>query len=174
MDLHFFTDIHTHDINAGDTALINLPWGADVPPHGYYSVGIHPWDTSSTTDDDIVRLDELARHERVIAIGETGLDALKGADLQRQEEIFLQHVRLSEALGKPLIIHSVRTLPRIMQLRKQLRPLQRWIIHGYRGNATTARQLLNLGFGISLGQRFNPEVPSVIPPDRLFRESDTV
>lgn len=172
-DLHRYTDIHTHDRGAGETSVINLPWDAEVPGTGSYSVGIHPWDTAGTTDDDFERLDRVARHPRVVAIGECGIDALRGAPAQRQLEIFRRHVAVSEAVGKPLIIHAVRSMPTIMHERKSLRPTQKWIIHGYRGNATTARQLLALGIDISLGLRYNPDVPAVVPPDRLYRESDS-
>ncbi len=172
-DLHRYTDIHTHDLNAGDSSVINLPWDADVPDTGSYSVGIHPWDTEGITDDDFIRLDLLARHPRVVAIGECGIDALRGAPVPRQLEIFRRHVAVSEAVGKPLIIHAVRSLPAIMHERKTLRPTQQWIIHGYRGNATTACQLLALGIDISLGLRYNPDVPAAVPADCLYRESDS-
>lgn len=171
-DLHSFTDIHTHDLRAGDKAIINLPWGADVPETGSYSVGIHPWDTDGTVESDFERLRLLAAHPRVVAIGESGIDTLRGAPVERQLEIFRKHVEISEDAGKPLIIHAVRSLPMIMHERKRLRPKQKWVIHGYRGNATTARQLLALGIDISIGSRYNPEVIDAVPPDRLFRETD--
>lgn len=171
-DLHIYTDIHTHDLRAGDKAIINLPWGADVPEAGSYSVGIHPWDTEGTVESDFERLRLLAAHPRVVAIGESGIDMLRGAPVERQLDIFRRHVAVSEAVGKPLIIHAVRSLPMIMHERKTLRPKQPWVIHGYRGNAATARQLLALGIDISLGQRYNPDVMAVVPPDRLYRESD--
>lgn len=172
-DIHSYNDIHTHDLNAGDSAIINLPWGAEVPDSGSYSVGIHPWDTENTTDADFELLGRLAANPRVVAIGECGIDALRGASVGHQLEIFRRHVAVSETVGKPLIIHAVRSLPAIMHERKVLHPAQKWIIHGYRGNATTARQLLALGIDISLGNRYNADVPSVVPPDRLYRESDS-
>lgn len=171
-DLHSYTDIHTHDLRAGESAIINLPWLADVPDCGSYSVGIHPWDTAAATEADLERLGRMASHPCVVAIGECGIDALRGAPVNRQLDIFRRHVAVSEAVGKPLIIHAVRALHIIMQERKSLRPKQRWVIHGYRGNAATARQLLALGIDISLGQRYNPDIMAVVPPDRLYRESD--
>lgn len=172
-DLHVYTDIHTHDLRAGDKAIINLPWGADVPETGSYSVGIHPWDTESTVESDFERLRLLAAHPRVVAIGESGIDTLRGAPVERQLDIFRRHVAVSEAVGKPLIIHAVRSLPMIMHERKTLRPKQPWVIHGYRGNAATARQLLALGIDISLGTRYNPDVIRSVPPERLYRETDS-
>lgn len=167
-----FRDIHTHNLDAGPDAIINLPFGADIPAEGAYSMGIHPWDTESTTDADIERLAAIARDERIVAIGECGLDALRGATLDRQEQIFLQQAAISEAVGKPLIIHAVRTHGRIAELRRRLKPAQKWIIHGFRGKPQLARQLLDAGCDISLGALFNPAVPSVVPPGRLHAETD--
>ena len=47
-----------------------------------------------------------------------------------------------------------------------------WIIHGFRGKPQLAQQLLNKGFYISLGEKFNPETVSIIPVDRLLFETD--
>ena len=58
---------------------------------------------------------ELARLERVVelpcvvAVGEVGLDALRGASLALQEFVFRRQVEISEAVGKPLVLHVVRT-----------------------------------------------------------------
>lgn len=167
-----FKDIHTHNLKAGPDAIINLPWRSSLPPEGYFSAGIHPWDTSKVSSEDLAWVESLSKDPRVVAIGEAGLDALRGASLPEQEAIFRRHVELSERAGKPLIIHAVRTLHHIIRLRKELRPSQRWIIHGFRGKPDLARQLLDAGIDISLGMRFNPDTENIIPADRLFRESD--
>ena len=167
-----FTDIHTHRPDAGEDAVICLPRLAPVPDSGYYSVGIHPWDTASATEADFRWLEQAAQIENVVAIGETGLDALRGATLKEQEDIFLRHVALSETSGKPLIIHAVRTLGRIIELRREIRPQSRWIIHGFRGKPEMARQLLRAGIDISIGAKYNPGVPEIVPPGHLFHETD--
>lgn len=75
-------------------------------PHIFASVGVHPdyEDTPEPTVDDLVRM---ADHEKIIAIGETGLDyyRLQG-NLEWQRERFRTHIRASRATGKPLIIHT--------------------------------------------------------------------
>lgn len=168
-----FYDIHTH-LGSGDDCIVSLPLGAEVPDEGYYSVGIHPWDTSACTNDDLKKVHHAASLPNVIAIGEAGLDALRGAPLDVQEDIFRDQVRISEEVGKPLIIHAVRTLQRIIELRKELHPTQRWIIHGYRGGPELTRSLLRAGIDLSYGNRYNPESFELTPPDRRFRESDRV
>lgn len=167
-----FKDIHTHNLDAGDDAVINLPWGSDLPKEGYYSIGIHPWDAGAASDDDFDRMLDLAQNDRVVAIGETGLDALRGPSLSEQERVFIKHIKISEKVGKPVIIHAVRTLHDIIRLRNKLRPAQRWILHGFRGKPALARQLLGAGIDISLGRIYNPETLAVIPSEHLFQETD--
>ena len=72
----------------------------------FASVGVHP-DYEGAAEPDVAQLLELARHPRVVAIGETGLDyfRLKG-DLEWQRERFRVHIRAARAAGLPLIIHT--------------------------------------------------------------------
>jgi TatD DNase family protein len=167
-----YLDIHTHNLSAGADAIICIAPGDIMRDDRSYSIGIHPW-TDSVTDDDIARLRDLAHNSNVVAIGETGLDKLKGPDLTAQEQLMRQHIAVSETVGKPLIIHSVRTIDRIIALYKELRPRMPWIIHGFRGKPQQARQLLALGFHLSLGEHFNADTAAIIPADRLHTETDT-
>ncbi len=167
-----YLDIHTHSLDAGPGAIINLPFGADIPAEGAFSMGIHPWDTGAASVADIDLLAERAKSDRIVAIGECGIDALRGAPIERQKEIFLIQADLSETLRKPLIIHAVRTHAIIAELRRSLKPSQRWIIHGFRGKPQLARQLLAAGCDISLGEHFNPDVPPIVPKGRLYAETD--
>ena len=166
------TDIHCHDRSRYREAVINIYPDDEIIEDAYHSVGIHPWHTVDVTPSTIERLNSLAAHPQIVAIGETGLDALKGASINIQTEIFRLHVALSEQYKKPLIIHCVKSFNEIIALKKELRPTMPWIIHGFRGKPQLATQLLNNGFYISLGKHFNPESAAIIPTDRLFHESD--
>ncbi len=170
MTLADFEDVHTHNLDAGPRAIINLPESAPVPAEGFYSVGVHPWNSARPELMEWVR--EAALHPRVVAIGETGLDALRGAPLEVQEQLFRQHVLLSERVRKPLIIHAVRTLQRLIELRRELRPSQPWVIHGFRGKPQLAQSLLRAGFSLSYGEKYNPESFALTPADRRYRETD--
>jgi TatD DNase family protein len=79
---------------------------AEQYPHIYASVGVHP-DYEDTPEPSVDELVELARHPKIVAIGETGLDyyRLEG-DLEWQRERFRTHIRASRRSGKPLIIHT--------------------------------------------------------------------
>jgi len=79
---------------------------AEQYPHIYASVGVHP-DYEDTPEPSVEQLVELARHPKIVAIGETGLDyyRLEG-DLEWQRERFRTHIRASRETRKPLIIHT--------------------------------------------------------------------
>lgn len=170
-----FDDVHTHG-RTGPRLLTSVePREARDGEAGqaWYSVGIHPWSTAAhIPDDDFRLLEEAVDDPRVAAIGECGLDALRGGCAEYQEAVFRRHVELSERAGMPLIVHCVRRYGRIIELRRELKPLQSWIIHGFRGKPELARQLLAAGFDISLGHDAPPALEAIIPAGRLFRESD--
>lgn len=164
-------DIHTHD-KSRSNAIINIYPNENIIEGIYYSVGIHPWHTLEVNSHTIEKLNNLAAHTQVVAIGETGIDALKGAPIEKQIEIFCHHVFLSEQHQKPLIIHCVKAFNEIIKLKKQLLPSMPWIIHGFRGKSQLVQQLIDKGFYISLGEHFNPKSASIIPTDRLLFETD--
>lgn len=172
-----YSDIHSHRADLaerGDTVVCITP-DDEMLPNGTYSVGIHPWDSEDVTLSDLKRLISIARDPRVVAIGECGFDRLRGASIEVQNSLFDFHARLAKRLGKPLIIHSVRADDLLLAAARRLRPeTGQWIIHGFRGKPETARLLLRAGFSLSLGERFNPETLSVIPTDRLYRETDAL
>lgn len=139
-----------------------------------FSCGIHPW-YSENVDVQIVKLTELLDTEKsIIAVGEAGLDKLKGLNLEDQIEIFKMQVELSEYVQKPMIVHCVKAWQEIVKLKKEIRPKQKWIIHGFRGGVDLARQLILQGFSISMGNFFNEAAAKVIPESVLFLETDDV
>jgi TatD DNase family protein len=117
-----------------------------------------------------------AMADNVVAIGEAGLDALQGADMETQTKVFCRQIRLSEQIGKPLIVHLVKANDRFMQLRKQMQPKQPWIIHGFRGKPELMKQLMAIPcpgpLYFSIGKNFNPQTVAAIPADRLLLETD--
>lgn len=170
-----FADIHSHNHTAGDDTIVNLDYCEPVPAEGYYSIGLHPWHTDMPNDALAAAIDEVRRKasdKRIVAIGECGIDRLRGATIDTQTSVFRQHVAISEIVAKPLIIHAVRSFDILLSLKKELKPQQLWIIHGFRGKAALARQLLDAGFALSYGEKFNPEALAITPADRLFTETD--
>ena len=174
-------DFHTHHENAQPgTAVVNLPVHLLSDPDmfspaegGLYSVGIHPWWTDGTYDEESLwkGVETLARHPQVVAIGECGLDRLKG-DFARQVIFFEKHARLAETLGKPLIIHSVKAFDDIIAAKKRLKPSVQWTIHGFRGKSQQTEQLIRAGFALSFGIKANPATVRLVPKERRLFETD--
>ncbi len=166
-------DAHTHNL-AASHAVINvtprqLIDGVAVDD-AMLSVGIHPWDTPAT---DLNLLDLATRDHRVVAIGETGLDTLRGAPLAVQETVFRHHIAIAEHCGKPLIIHCVHAIDRLLHIWRDTAPHRSEIIfHGMGRGARVARQLLDEGFWLSYGKRYNIEAMLMTPDERLLVESD--
>lgn len=164
------SDIHTHDSSARD-AVINLERGGEpARQDAVYSAGWHPW---WGLPADMEWVSRMARRPEVVMIGECGVDIRRGHG-SRAEQLKLTelHARLAEETGKPLILHIVGAWGEIIGLRKRLRPEQPWIIHGFRGNAVLARQLVDAGFYISFGEKFNAEAFAAVPPCFRLRETD--
>jgi TatD DNase family protein len=169
---HFPTDVHTHHHRRD--AIVNISVDEAMTPDLLYSIGVHPWHAETWNDDVAARLTAKAHDPRVLAIGEAGLDKLRGPDMETQMRAFEEQARIAESVGKPLIIHCVGRYNEIMSLRKRMHPSVAWIIHGFRGKPQLAQQLLDAGFHISLGERHNPETRALLDahPDRLMFESD--
>ncbi len=172
-----YIDLHTHQssntVNTLAIVNVEIECSSNTP---YQSVGIHPWDITNSVS--ISTLQKLANKKQVIAIGECGLDKIKGPDLTTQIEVFIQQIKLSEQLQKPLIIHCVKAYSKIIKLRKDLQPSQAWIFHGFNASKETMEQALKQGFYFSVGEAIlknNSKACKVlpfIPYNRLFLETD--
>lgn len=163
------TDIHTHRPTPG--AIVNINPGEPILPDLVYSTGFHPWG-NFPTPADWDTLEQTASHPSIAAIGECGIDALRGAPADIQQEIFERQAILAESLHKPLIIHCVRSMGRILEVRKKISAGTPWIWHGFRGSPQQAAQLLRAGIHMSLGPRFNPDTATMLPDSEIFLETD--
>ena len=166
------TDVHTHNLAAGPDAIINIEPDTQLLAAGRFSTGVHPW-RSTETAALWPLVEALAADPRITAIGECGLDRLRGAEMSAQTELFLRHALLAERVGKPLIIHCVRAWAELLGVHASVRPAVPWIVHGFRGAPALARQLLDAGMHLSLGEHFRPDTAAIIPADRLHVETDT-
>ena len=175
-----FSDIHTHtpgrpdsvlSISANDVEQV-LSANSSGKSEQYYSLQLHPWHVKGTEDIDafVKKARELADDPYFVAIGECGLDALCDTPLSIQREAFKAALNVADELGKPVIIHCVKLWAELTALTR--RHQSQLIIHGFRKGPELARQLLDAGFSLSLGQRYNEEVIRMIPPEKLFRETD--
>lgn len=183
-----YVNIHTHhvgggynilDVGEGKEWLIDeqgreLKAGEEV----LYSVGIHPLKAGTVGDEDLANLQEMMQYDKVVAIGECGLDRRATLDLSGQERLLAAQVELAERYRKPLIIHCVRAFSELIALRKKTKSTVPWIVHGFNNNEQILRQLLDHEFYISIGTAFfNPQSNAFhlvrkIPREFLFFEND--
>ncbi len=138
----------------------------------YYSLELHPWHLAGRQDIDayVSMAQKLRDDPHFVAIGECGLDALCDTPIPLQKEAFRAALLVAEELDKPVIIHCVKLWAELMALTRGHQG--QLIIHGFRKGPELAKQLLDAGFSLSLGQHFHPEVMEIAPPDRLFSETD--
>lgn len=166
-------DIHTHHSDAADDRCI-LSCGNAIPDGAaHVSVGLHPWYIDEHWAGYMDAVSAMAGDARVKAIGECGIDIPKGAaHVEQQIAVLKRHIEISEAVGKPLVLHVVKGQEVVMRLRKECRPTQAWIIHGFRGKPEQLRQYIAAGFYISFGTLFNPDALRAVPLERLLVERD--
>ena len=139
----------------------------------HISVGIHPWSLTLNNVDALLDvLYKTLKDKRVVALGEAGLDKLKGVGIEAQIAVFRREVTISEELKLPMVIHCVKAFNELIELKKVLRPRQPWIIHGFRGKKNMAVELLRHGFYLSFGSHFQEEAVRVVPFEHLFVETD--
>lgn len=143
-----------------------------------YSVGAHPWFlTEDNFERHMLKVKDMAFSENVMAIGETGLDKVKGPSINLQRKAFERHFEIAEELSKPLIIHCVRAWPEILDEKSRLKPTTPWVIHGFKGKKELAQQLCDKGFYLSAWVEWairpvSADTLNNMPLDRLFLETD--
>ena len=169
-------DIHTHHLSEDPSnAILNCEIkNQPIPNNAFYiSVSIHPWQL--TYDNSQLQLEWLLTtltDKRVIAIGEVGLDKLCTTPFDLQNNIFCNIIDIASQYNLPLIIHAVKTTNELIMLKKQIQPKNAWIIHGFRGKKELAKSLIEQGFYLSFGERYNPQSLQSTPVDRLLFETD--
>lgn len=152
-----YVDIHTHN-NSKDENVISLinfdlqdfqsfTFLAD----NYYTTGLHPWYLNEYQTNTMTVLEEAVIENKIIAIGECGLDKICKTPIEKQISSFLEQIKISEKYSKPLIIHVVKAYDLLLNIHKNVKPKQHWIIHGFQGNVTLALQLQSRGMLLSFG-----------------------
>ncbi len=158
-----------------------LPF-AEQHPWIYASVGIHPHEARLATEEHFARLDGLARHGRVIAWGEVGLDYYYDhSPRDIQERVFRRQLEQARAAKLPIIIHCRDAWPDCLAILEQ-----DWrngglggILHCFSGSLSEARKGTEMGFLVSFaGNLTYPKAQNLrdiareLPLDRLLIETD--
>ena len=148
--------------------------------HIFASVGVHPC-TTEGEDPEVDRLVALADDDRVVAIGETGLDYFHQDDRPEwQRRRFARHIEAAKACGKPLIVHSREAPVDTMDMLRDLGAGEAGgVMHCFSGDWSMARQALEIGLYISFSGIVTfrsaeslREVARKVPLDRMLVETD--
>jgi TatD DNase family protein len=149
----------------------------------FAAVGIQPNYGAEATESEWDQIEQLSQHARVVAIGETGLDAYWDfTPFDEQERLFAQHIDLAQRRNLPFIVHMRDCGPQVIQTLKaagKAGPLQ-GVMHSFTGNASLAEQCLDVGLYISFAGMITfkkshelRNVAQGIPLDRLLIETDS-
>jgi len=166
-------NIHTHSDSDAPSGIINL-YTFRKDDH-VFTTGIHPKEAREYLHG-ISHIQELAKDPRCLGIGECGLDKVIDVPMAAQYDALKAQIEISEAHSLPLILHCVKAWNEILEVRKALRPQQRWIFHGFRKTGLLPG-VLKEGLIISIGtavlyDRKLQEIVPLIPDNRLFLETD--
>lgn len=147
----------------------------------FVSVGVHPNETEGK-DPSVAELVELAADDKVVAIGETGLDYFRNeGDLEWQRERFRRHIAAAKQSGKPLIIHSREARDdTIRLLREEHAEEIGGVMHCFAEDWEMAEQAMALGFYISFSGIVTfksattlQDVARRMPLERMLVETDS-
>lgn len=143
----------------------------------YASIALHPVD-SGKEDFNIEEYEKLARHEKVKAIGECGLDYFRGSEeeKEKQKEVFIQHIKLANKVGKPLMLHIRNAYQDAIDILKEYAEVK-GDVHFFAGTWEEAQQFIDFGFTVSFTGviTFTDDYNEVIqkaPLDMILSETD--
>ncbi|MBW2618205.1 MAG: TatD family hydrolase [Deltaproteobacteria bacterium] len=143
-------------------------------------VGCHPHDAAGFDAGRLARLDRLAGREGVVGIGEIGLDFFRDLSPRpAQERAFEQQLQLAVNKNLPVVIHDREAHQRTVEIVASCCPEKGGMFHCFSGDLTLARQVLDLGFYVSLPgvitfptAKVLREVAAYLPLDKLLVETD--
>ena len=155
---------------------------AETQPGVYASVGIHPHDAAHCSEAVLEELIDLAKHDKVCAWGETGLDFNRMySPREAQEKWFARQLDIAARLDLPLIFHERDSNGRLLEMLKSSGPTPlRGVVHCFSGSSQEMTAYLDLGLHIGItgivtmkqrGRALRELVPR-IPDDRLLVETD--
>lgn len=147
----------------------------------YAAVGWHPVDAIDMTEEDLKRIEELASHPKVVALGEMGLDYhWDKSPKDIQKEVFRKQIRLAKKVKLPIVIHNREATNDIVEILEEEGAEEvGGIMHCFSGSPETAKRCVDMNFYISLGgpvtfknAKKPKEVAVEIPVEKLLVETD--
>lgn len=148
-------------------------------PFIYAVVGVHPSDTEELNEEKMAWLKEVSKKEKVVAIGEIGLDYYwPEPDREIQKKWFIRQMELAQEVNLPVIIHSRDAAQDTIEILKQF-PAN-GVIHCYSYTKESAKEFLKMGYYFGIGGVLTfknakklKEAVMEIPMDRILLETDS-
>lgn len=145
----------------------------------YSAVGIHPHDAKDFSEDIYHKLKEWALKEKVVAIGETGLDYYyENSPRETQRDVFRRQLLLSKETGLPAVIHSREAKKDTLDIIRES-GINKGVLHCFSGDMDMAEKAMAMGLHISIAgpvtfknARRPKEIVKAIPDDYLLIETD--
>ena len=152
-------------------------------PFVYAAVGVHPSDISGLNEETFAWLREQTKKEKVVAVGEIGLDYYwdKEPEVQKQQRYwFAEQMKLSREASLPVIIHSREAAADTMEVMKSVHAEEiPGVIHCYSYSKEMAQEFIKMGYYIGVGgvvtfknAKKLKEVVEIAPIERLLLETD--
>ena len=147
----------------------------------YGVIGWHPVDAIDCTDADLVRIEELSQHPKIVGIGETGLDYhWDKSPKDVQKEIFIKQIEMAKRVSLPIVIHNREATADVVDILESHGAEEiGGIMHAFSGSPEIADRVLKMNFMISLGgpvtfknAKQPKEVAKHVPLDKLLIETD--
>ncbi len=144
----------------------------------YSTAGYHPHESKDANENYLEKLEQLLNHEKVVAVGEIGLDFFYNhSDKKTQVKIFNEQIELANHLNMPCVIHNRNSDKELLESLKQQK-IKKGVIHCFASNIKFAKELLNLNLFLSFTGllTFNKELESVvkeIPLKKIMIETDS-
>jgi len=152
---------------------------AEAYSHIYATVGVHPHEANTLSEEGLETIKHLCAHKKVIAIGEIGLDFyydFSPRDIQRHW--FKRQLQLAHEVQMPVVIHSREANEEVYEIICQS-PVRNGVIHCFPGDAQLAIAYTNLGFYIGIGGVITYDktgklqsVADAVPLEKILLETD--
>jgi len=148
-------------------------------PYIYAAVGLHPEYANEASNEDLEKVKELLKEEKVVAVGEIGLDYHyeDGAPREKQIELFEKQIQMAIEFDLPVIVHDREAHEDTLRILKKYRP--KGVVHCFSGSVEMMNEIVALGMYIGLGGTVTfknakkpKQVAAAVPFDRLLTETD--
>lgn len=146
----------------------------------YATAGISPNDIEDYSEDNLKKVEEICKKDKIVAVGEIGLDYYWNKDnKEEQKELFIKQIEIANRLSKPIVIHNRDAIYDTLQILKQHPVDKKGIFHCCPLNPELIKEGLKLGFYISFSGNItfknakSYEAVSIVPMDKILIETDS-